>query len=81
MSYSRTGALGFTVDEEKEILVATRGEASETAKLDEMIKILRDQERLKLISTLASIGGAIYALAKIGEMIGSFQDRRKRVHL
>jgi hypothetical protein len=78
MSYLATG---FTADEEKEILVASRGEAAETAKLDEMVKILRDQERLKLISTLASIGGAVYALAKIGELIASFQDRRKHVHL
>jgi hypothetical protein len=80
VSYQRT-ALGFTSNEEQELLVAARGEAAENVKLDEMIKILRDQERLKLISTLASIGGAIYALAKIGEMIGSFRDRRKHVHL
>lgn len=82
MSYRRTSvALGFTSDEEKELLLAARGSAAKDEKLEETVRILREQERLKLISTIAAVGGALYALARLGELIGSFQDRRKHVHL
>jgi hypothetical protein len=79
MSYHR-GALGFTTDEEKEILLSARGDAARSSKVDESLRILREQERLKLITTIAAIGGSLYTLAKFGELISSMRDRRKHVH-
>lgn len=78
MSYSRT-ALGFTTDEEKEILASVR--APVAPRIDEALRILREQERLKLITTIAAVGGALYTLARFGELIGAMRDRRKQVHL
>ncbi len=76
MSYHR-GALGFTPDEEKEIVLAARGEVAEEKKLDEMLEILRKQEQLKMVTAGATIVGLLYTLAKMGDFVAELR-RRKR---
>lgn len=77
MSYYRTRhGLGFTPDEEKSLLAAAKSEQDETPKLDEILDILRRQDKLRTITTIAAVGGALYTLARLGELIAAIRGRR-----
>lgn len=83
MRYLRTknfrptsGALGFTPEEERELIVAARGEAAEEKKQDEMLEILRGQERLRMITAGATIVGLLYTLARMGDFVAELRRRR-----
>ena len=77
MSYSRTrSGLGFTPEEEKLLLSTVQSETDEQKKLDEMLEILRRQDQLKMITAVAAIGGALYSLARIGELVAALRAKR-----
>lgn len=71
MSYRRLHArdavtLGFTPEEEQQLLAA---EADEGKKLDELLEISRRADAMRTITMIATIGGALYSLARLGELI------------
>jgi hypothetical protein len=70
MPYLRASALGFTPDEEKEVLA--RG-----GKVDEMLEILRKQEQIRNIVAAGAVIGMLLTLAKFGELVSEMRHRRR----
>jgi hypothetical protein len=70
-------AIGFTPDEEKEVLVAVRGEAAEDKKLDEMLAILRHQEQIRTIIAAGAVVGLLFTLTRFGDLISEMRHKRR----
>jgi hypothetical protein len=81
VSYLSSRALGFTPDEEREVVLAARSEVAEEKKVDEILEILRRQDQLRTITTIAAVGGALFTLAKLGEFVAVLRGRRKELSL
>jgi hypothetical protein len=70
-------ALGFTPDEEKEVLVAARGESAEEKKLDEMLEILRHQEQVRNVVAAGAVIGLLFTLTRFGELVAEMRRKRR----
>lgn len=69
----RRGGLGFTPDEEKEILA---GQRASSGQLKELVDQARSAERIRTITIVATVGGLVYTLARIGELVAGVRARR-----
>lgn len=75
MPYFRPrGALGFTPEQETEILSTQRAYGS---KLDELVDGARAAERMRMITIVATIGGLLYTMARFGELVAGFREKRR----
>jgi hypothetical protein len=65
---------GFTPDEEKEVLTATRAAGP---KLDVITESIRKQDQLRMIITVGSIAGFIFTLTRFGDLVAEMRRRRR----
>lgn len=71
MAYVPTG---FTPEQEAEILSAHKRHED---KLDELTASARRTETLRTITVIATVGGFVYTLARVGELIAAFREKRR----
>lgn len=73
MPYFRPG-LGFTPEQETELLSTQRAHGSQ---LQELVDGARAAERMRTITIIATVGGLLYSLARIGEFVADAREKRR----
>lgn len=68
------GGLGFTPEQETELLTAQRAYGP---KIDKLVEQAEAAERIRLFTIIATIGGALYTLARMGELIVDWRMKRR----
>lgn len=71
MSYVSTG---FTPEEERELLESQRGTRTAT---DELTAWTRRQDTIRTITIVSIIGGILFTMARMGDLVAQIRARRK----
>jgi hypothetical protein len=67
-------AIGFTPDEERELLASQR---QGTAAVTDLTAWTRRQDTIRTITIVSIVGGFIYTLARMGDLVAQMRARRR----